>query len=560
MISQRLYTAFATLLLTIQGVRGISTQCDPTAKDCPDVIGLNKAKDYIDFTKGASKDGLWLSSGKGITYGANGAELTVLTAQDTPILQSSYYILEGSISVVMKSALGTGVISAFILGSDDLDEIDYSTYGSWQNLAFTDYSGRNTAPNGENRVNVTDANHQQMFHNYSISWTKEYINWYLDGDLRRSATRLDTISRGRKWPQTPMTIRLGLLVDTWTPWEQPLSVPQGGSIMTIKEVTVINGRPAAGYRYTDVSGLEENISLLSTTPNPSVTVTKSATGTPTTGTTNTGSSSMNVYGPTNTGSSSMNVYGPTNTGSSSMNPYGAGSSTANPYGAGSSTANPYGAGSSTADPYAAGSSSMNGYAASSDDNGYPGTTSDATPYEQPTPTPSKHQKHRRPDQYNNGNTRPGDYNQDQNTNTASTSQEYENTSKVDRYATPDSSTPVSPKTASAIIYTTPPVVTVTVIKSKLCTATPTPSTPSVYAKPPSSSPTLTASTTLQTVYAQTSPTTTQNNGGIYAATTAAGTSASRVGSLPWQSDSYDTAAAATPRPPTKRRRWFAYNA
>ncbi len=43
-------------------------------------------------------------------------------------ITSENYIFFGKVEVVMKAANGTGVVSSFVMESDDLDEIDWVCY------------------------------------------------------------------------------------------------------------------------------------------------------------------------------------------------------------------------------------------------------------------------------------------------------------------------------------------------------------------------------------------------------------------------------------------------
>ncbi|CAJ2512408.1 Uu.00g054230.m01.CDS01 [Anthostomella pinea] len=66
-----------------------------------------------------------------MTYGTvsydstNGAAFTVSALGDAPTMQSSFCLFFGAVSVIMRAAPGTGIVSSAILESDDLDEIDW---------------------------------------------------------------------------------------------------------------------------------------------------------------------------------------------------------------------------------------------------------------------------------------------------------------------------------------------------------------------------------------------------------------------------------------------------
>jgi beta-glucanase (GH16 family) len=49
---------------------------------------------------------------------------------------------------------------------------------------------------------------QGEFHNYTIDWTKDRIQWILDGTILRNQT-FDQALGGKNYPQTPMNVRLG---------------------------------------------------------------------------------------------------------------------------------------------------------------------------------------------------------------------------------------------------------------------------------------------------------------------------------------------------------------
>lgn len=54
-----------------------------------------------------------------------GAKFEIAEEGDAPTIASDWYIFFGHVDVKMKASNGTGIISTWILESDDLDEIDY---------------------------------------------------------------------------------------------------------------------------------------------------------------------------------------------------------------------------------------------------------------------------------------------------------------------------------------------------------------------------------------------------------------------------------------------------
>ena len=91
---------------------------------CPADPALGKTV-TIDFTSGASDD-FTLADGTTLTYDSEaGAIFNMSKETDAPTITSNDYIFFGKVDVVMKAANGTGVISSFVMESDDLDEIDW---------------------------------------------------------------------------------------------------------------------------------------------------------------------------------------------------------------------------------------------------------------------------------------------------------------------------------------------------------------------------------------------------------------------------------------------------
>lgn len=78
-----------------------------------------------------------------VTYDAtNGANFTIAESGDAPTMQSNWYIFFGEVSVEMKVAPGTGIVSCAILESDDLDEIDWEWLGGTADQVETNYFGK----------------------------------------------------------------------------------------------------------------------------------------------------------------------------------------------------------------------------------------------------------------------------------------------------------------------------------------------------------------------------------------------------------------------------------
>jgi len=221
----------------------------------------------VDFTKGASDD--W-----NITYGTltyddtNGAVYTISKSGDAPTVQSNFYVFFGSVSVVMKAAPGTGIISSAILESDDLDEIDWEWLGGTAGEVETNYFGKGNTSTYDRETYVQMADSQADFHNYTIVWTKETTTWIIDGESVRTLAYADA-NGGSNYPQTPMRVKLGIWAGgdpsnpegtiQWAGGET--NYDDGPFNAYIKSVSITNYNPAKSYTYGDLTGSYESIVL-----------------------------------------------------------------------------------------------------------------------------------------------------------------------------------------------------------------------------------------------------------------------------------------------------------
>lgn len=101
------------------------SDCNPLKQsNCPADKGSTQSTLHFDFTKQSDIDQWKTTAGK-VNPGSNGAEFTLAKKGDAPTIRSNFYIWYGEISVEMKSAPGTGVVSSIVLESDTLDEVDW---------------------------------------------------------------------------------------------------------------------------------------------------------------------------------------------------------------------------------------------------------------------------------------------------------------------------------------------------------------------------------------------------------------------------------------------------
>lgn len=231
---------------------------------CSADVGLDKSTYTVDFTKGASDD--WNVTYGTVTYDdSNGAVYTISKSGDAPTVQSNFYVFFASVSVVMKTAPGTGIISCAILESDDLDEIDWEWLGGTPAQVETNYFGKGNTSTWDRETYVDMANAQADFHNYTIVWTKESTIWMIDGSTVRTLAYADADS----YPQTPMRVKLG----TWAGGDSTNSAgtiewsggatdyADGPFTAYIKSVSITNYNPASNYTYSDMTGTYSSIKI-----------------------------------------------------------------------------------------------------------------------------------------------------------------------------------------------------------------------------------------------------------------------------------------------------------
>jgi len=101
--------------------------------------GIVSNKHYL----GDSSKGDWVSSGTPLEAPTNDA--VILTLQESgesasgTLLASTTYVWYGKVSAQMKSSRGQGVVSAFILLSDNKDEIDFEFIGTDLSVAQSNF-------------------------------------------------------------------------------------------------------------------------------------------------------------------------------------------------------------------------------------------------------------------------------------------------------------------------------------------------------------------------------------------------------------------------------------
>ncbi|CAI6339674.1 unnamed protein product [Periconia digitata] len=194
-----------------------STLCNPLEeRGCPNMPALG-ANLTFNFTE-RYNDKVWTKPSAGVIEAnekSEGSYFSLRLRGESPTLHSNFYMFFGRLEVVMRAAAGKGIISTAILQSEDLDEIDWEFMGGNSTHAFTNYYGKGNSdmptPNRGIEPKM-DSSPLDGFHNYTIDWTEERIEWILDDKVVRTLKYEEAKGSDGKsyYPQTPMNVRIGL--------------------------------------------------------------------------------------------------------------------------------------------------------------------------------------------------------------------------------------------------------------------------------------------------------------------------------------------------------------
>ncbi|KAF4624498.1 hypothetical protein G7Y89_g13672 [Cudoniella acicularis] len=261
----------ASALLTTPVLAQTFTNCNPlnVSLSCPNdpALGLNHT--FIFNSSTTVTESYNVTAGS-IAYGSNGAEFTVAKRGDSPTIQSKFYIFFGSVSVIMRAATGQGIISSIVLESDDLDEIDWEFMGGNDTFAETNYFGKGNTTSYDRAIYYpVSSDVRENFHNYTVDWTAERLNWMIDGNVVRTLEFADA-NGGKDYPQTPMTLRLGI----WAggdPSEPNGTIEWAGGLtdftkapftMYVQSAQVNDYSTGAEYEWTDHTGDWQSIKVI----------------------------------------------------------------------------------------------------------------------------------------------------------------------------------------------------------------------------------------------------------------------------------------------------------
>lgn len=201
-----------------------------------------------------------------------GAVFTINKETEAPTFTSTGYIFFGRVDVVARASVGTGVVTSFVLQSDDLDEIDWEWLGGDDTQVQTNYFSKGDTTTYDRGGFSGVGSPQADFHTYTIDWTAEKLDWIIDGTVVRTLNYADA-KGGASYPQTPMQIKLGTWVAgrkdapegtvQWAGGYTDFSqAPFNGYYKSVTVKDYMNGAKSAGsYVYGDQTGTYQSIKI-----------------------------------------------------------------------------------------------------------------------------------------------------------------------------------------------------------------------------------------------------------------------------------------------------------
>ncbi|KAM7198501.1 concanavalin A-like lectin/glucanase domain containing protein [Rhypophila sp. PSN 637] len=244
----------------------VTTDCQPLNTTCPPNLALST--DLTTHFNRTPKAEFWETHVGNVDYDAEkGAMFTINKQGDSPTLRSKFYFFWGRAEIWMKASHGRGIVSSIMFLSDDLDEIDWEFLGGDTVNATTNYFGKGH-PNFTNGKYHPVGGVQDDYHNYTIHWTKDALNFYVNNVPVRTLLPKDA-NNSLYYPQTPMRVYLGVwaggdprLPEGTREWAGgDTDYNAGPYTMFVKSAQVHDFSTGKEYVYGDNSGSWESIQI-----------------------------------------------------------------------------------------------------------------------------------------------------------------------------------------------------------------------------------------------------------------------------------------------------------
>jgi beta-glucanase (GH16 family) len=248
----------------------VTTDCNPMEKDCPDNPAFG-TEFLFNFNSSPPLD-TWEKTAQGeISYDAEKGAIFRLSKQgDSPTLRTKFYFFGGRTEIMMRCAPGTGIISSMMWLSDTLDEVDWEFFGTNATFAASNYFGKGAEDFTNGEYHSTGFDVYQDYHNYTTIWTKEKLEWWIDGRHVRTLLSNDA-NNHKNFPQTPMRLSLGIwaggdprLPEGTRDWAGgTTNYDEGPFEMYIKSVKVEDfSKDSKTFIYGDRSGMWDSIEIV----------------------------------------------------------------------------------------------------------------------------------------------------------------------------------------------------------------------------------------------------------------------------------------------------------
>ncbi|KAK3367371.1 glycoside hydrolase family 16 protein [Lasiosphaeria ovina] len=245
----------------------VTTDCFPMKKECPADPALGMDFNF-NFNQ-TPKAGTWDTTVGPVKYDAKtGAAFTINKQGDSPTIRSSFYFFFGRTEIWMKAASGTGVISSVMLLSDNLDEIDWEFFGGNNGQVQSNYFGKNNSDFHNAGLHNVVGGVQNDYHNYTQVWTKDALDFYIDGAKVRTLLPKDA-NNTYYYPQTPMRMSIGIWAGgdptlpkgtrEWAGGDTDYS--KGPFTMFVKSAHITDYSSGKEYTYGDKTGSWQSIRI-----------------------------------------------------------------------------------------------------------------------------------------------------------------------------------------------------------------------------------------------------------------------------------------------------------
>ncbi|KAI1645816.1 glycoside hydrolase family 16 protein [Daldinia loculata] len=244
------------------------TDCNPLNQTCPPDPALGTMH-MFNFNATPPEHTFNLTAGT-VEYNADtGGAFTMRKRGESVTLTSNFYFFFGKTEVFLKAASGTGVISSIVWSSDVLDEVDWEFKGGNATHAFSNYFGKGVPDWKNGGDHPVEGGVLDDYHNYTCVWTKEKLEWWLDGGLIRTLLPKDA-NNTFYYPQTPMKLSIGIWAggDPDAPkgtieWAGGVTDYSEPHTMYVKSAFVEDYSSGKEYSYGDRSGSWESIKIVS---------------------------------------------------------------------------------------------------------------------------------------------------------------------------------------------------------------------------------------------------------------------------------------------------------